>query len=116
MAAGKNRRVDGRSGVLLYLSAQDKRASYKGESGEEGQFWLEPCCWTLLDCTALLCWFCRSSYIPLEVRRGELLVAAKKHVRAAKSFAAAAAVRDDQVRHVRSVQLFSTHIAGCKLS
>jgi hypothetical protein len=100
----------------LYLSAQDNRVSYKGESGEEGQFGLELYCWTMLDGTALLCWFCRSSYILLEVCRGELLVAAKKHVRAAKSFAAAAVVRDDEVRHVRSVQLFATHIAGCKLS
>ena len=91
VAVGNEKREDGSSGgKLLYLSAQDKRVSYKGESGEEGQFWLELYCWTLLDCTALLCWFCRSSYILLEVCRGELLVAAKKHVRAATSFAAAA--------------------------
>jgi hypothetical protein len=31
-------------------------------------------------------------------------------------YAAAAVVRDDQVRHVRSVQLFAKHIACCKLS
>jgi hypothetical protein len=71
-------------------------------------------CWTWLDCAALLV-LPELLYTP-EVCRGELLVAAKKHVRAAKSFAAAAVVRDDQVLHVRSVQLFATHIAGCKLS
>jgi hypothetical protein len=71
----------------------------------------------LLDCTALHCAALlvlpELLYTP-EVFRGELLVATEKHVQAAKSFAAAAVVRDDQVLHVRSVQLFATRIAGCK--